>query len=112
MKSLTGLRSRIKRLDRRIKGDECDGCTQTAIANATARHDAQMVRPDGTVERKPCPECGNPYPKIPLRIIDGLMERYDAKQKIEKDLRDRELEEANIDGPGPEGGSIGEDEEK
>ena len=30
------------------------------------------------------------------------MERYEAEQKLEKDLRDSELEEANIDGPWPQ----------
>jgi hypothetical protein len=117
MKSLTGLRSRIKRLDRRIKSTECEGCTQMVIADAAARYDAQMERPDGNVDRAsarptPCPECGNPCPKIPWTIIDGLTERYDRMQKIDRDLRDRELEETNIDGPGHQGGSIGEDEEK
>jgi hypothetical protein len=100
-------------LEQQTNDGECEGCIQAVSVDLAARYDALHGGVDRTSgQRTPCAKCGNPYPKIPLRIIDGLMERYDRMQKIEKDLRDRELEEANIDGPGPEGDSIGEDEEK
>ena len=101
MPSLAGFRSRVRRLERRIKGAECDSCTKTALMRVAARADSTLVAPER------CPECGNPNPRIPMRIIDELMERYERKEELERAARERKLERADTNGTGPEseGGS-------
>jgi hypothetical protein len=104
---LSGVRRRIERLERRIKGGECDGCTRTAIKNVEARAAARKERPDGNVDwssiqRAPCPDCGNPNPRIPMWLYDKVTERMDRRLAAEKALRERDLKQASTNGTDPE----------
>ena len=74
---LKRLRSRIERLERRIKGSECDGCIRTALAEVTGDKDP-------TSSRLSCPDCGNPNPKIPLWVIDELTSDEEAVARAEE----------------------------
>ncbi len=98
MGSLTRLRSRFDRLERRAKGGECDGCTRTAMANVEARYAAREELPDGRIIRgsfqpAPCPDCGTPNPAVPMRIMDAFMSNTEAMERVDKILRARKEKE-------------------
>ena len=66
-------------------------CTRTAIAHLMERMAARKKRPDHEVDQssisKPaCPECGNPNPRIPMRVIDSLMENEERVSTLEGKL--------------------------
>lgn len=66
--SLKALASRIARLERRTKNGDCDGCNQTAMRMA-------MEKSYGAT----CPDCGNPHPKISIRCLDQIIEKFERR---------------------------------
>lgn len=88
-----GFKRRLDRLELRAKGGECEGCTRTALMELTAAAAAREKHPDGdgdpgTIPSKPCPECGNPNPQIPMRVIDEIVADEEAMARAEQSLRD------------------------
>jgi hypothetical protein len=74
------LRSRIERIDRHNKGDECAACTRTAFEQIAATNDPNLTAPEH------CPDCGNPNPRIPLKEIDALLGDEAKVEELERIL--------------------------
>ena len=82
--SLSGLRSRIKFLERQSDGAECEGCARTALANV-GQKDSDCLS---------CPECGNPNPRrVPLWVMDELMSDEERVEQLEQILIAQKREE-------------------
>jgi hypothetical protein len=85
--NLKKLESRIGYLERHIKGAECDGCTRTALAGVRERTE------NGRSNEQPCPDCGNPNPRIPLWVLDEIVSDEEAVARAEEVVNDRFLKE-------------------
>lgn len=89
-----GLLRRLDRLEQRATGGECVECTKTAIMNFLKRLAAKKkleIVGISSFEQLPCPQCGNPNPKIPMRVIDALMANKERSARIDKELLERKL---------------------
>jgi hypothetical protein len=91
-----GLKRRLDRLELRANGGECESCTQTALMEVRTSLAVRAKHPDchldrSTIPRIPCPECGNPAPKIPLRVIDAMTADKEKMAIIDKRLREEKL---------------------
>jgi hypothetical protein len=85
--NIKGLESRIRHLEQRIKGGECDACTRTALAGV--REQAE----NGRSNEQPCLDCGNPNPRIPLWVLDEIASDEEAMERAEEVVKDRLLKE-------------------
>jgi hypothetical protein len=84
------LRSRLRRLEQSLGGEECQRCNYLVLerieAEATPRPsdgnpDWHRSEPDWTgTELERCPVCGNPSPRMSIRFIDHLVEVADSSQ--------------------------------
>ncbi len=88
MSKLKGLTSRTERLERGTKGGECDGCTRAALEQLTAWIAAEKARsasedPIPNIP-SPCPECGNPYPQVPLRVVREMLKYAEEMESAEE----------------------------
>ena len=77
------LRSRIEHLEQRTNGGECGACARTAFEQMEVEGDPSLTAPTC------CPDCGNPNPRIPLRVMDALVADEEKVRRLEKVLRER-----------------------
>ena len=106
MSKLKELASRTERLERRTKGEECNGCTRTAIAELIASMAAIEERSGcadwSSSAPAPCPDCGNPNPQIPLRLIREILSDGEEKEPAEKQEDPDSAPAPKVKAPGEE----------
>jgi hypothetical protein len=92
---LKQLRSRIKRLERRSKGGECEACIRTALAEVTREKESTSTN------NLICPDCGNPNPKIPLWVMDEIVANEEQMALAEERVKERFVREHPEGAPAP-----------
>ncbi len=89
--SYKGLKRRLDRLEQRATGGECEACTNTATMNLQMRITARNGHGNvgaSSIEQLPCPECGNPHPRIPMRVFDAIVANEERMVLIERKLKE------------------------
>lgn len=73
--SLKGITSRIERLEARTKEVECAGCNEAAKVQVEASLEGISIR------ERPCPICGDPYPKMSIRYAREMLALYGSDEE-------------------------------